>query len=329
MNATPAPLLQINDLKTWFPIKRGVFARTSGYLRAVDGVTLHIHEGETLGLVGESGCGKTTLARTVLRLEKATSGQIFFDGIDVLGRNRAEMDLMRRHMQVVFQDPFASLNPRMSIVDLITEGAVHHRIITRSDARNYATDLLDEVGLGNHALDRYPHEFSGGQRQRISIARALAMQPKLIICDEAVSALDVSVQAQVINLFMDLRDRRNLSYLFISHDLSVVRHLANRIAVMYFGQIVESGPATQVIDHPVHPYTEALISAIPSPMATNTQRILLTGDVPSLKNPPPGCRFHPRCPIALDCCTQTMPNLRITDERNAHQAACLLRGNQK
>lgn len=316
-------LLHVEQVKTWFPVKRGVFARTSGHLRAVDGVTLDVFPGETLGLVGESGCGKTTLARTILRLENATAGTITFDGHDILKSDRSVMNAMRKELQVVFQDPFTSLNPRMSIVDLVSEGAVHHRIIKRSDARDYATKLLQEVGMGSHALDRYPHEFSGGQRQRISIARALAMNPRLIICDEAVSALDVSVQAQVINLFMDLRDRYELAYLFISHDLSVVRHLSDRIAVMYFGVIVESGPTDQVMNDPQHPYTEALISAIPSPLAAPKQRIILQGDVPSLTNPPVGCRFSPRCPIAIDACRLAEPTLCVNPERPGCSVACI------
>jgi len=297
---TEQPLLEIEDLSTWFPIRRGVFARTVGHVRAVDGVSLSIDQGETLGLVGESGCGKSTLARSVLLLDKARGGSIVFDGINLLASPGDEIQALRRRFQVIFQDPFASLNPRMTVLDIVAEGLIEHGIIRRRDRADATAALLADVGLGRDALHRYPHEFSGGQRQRISIARAISLRPDLIICDEAVSALDVSIQAQVMNLLIDLREKYNLSYLFISHDLSVVRHISDRIAVMYLGRIVESGPAEAIMKHPRHPYTRALISAIPRAGEPKQDRIALPGDVPSPANPPPGCPFHPRCPHATE-----------------------------
>ena len=303
-------LLQIDNLKTWFPIRQGVFSRTTGHIRAVDGVSMCLEKGTTIGLVGESGCGKSTLARTVMRLEPATAGNIFFNGQDILSLNARSMKAVRRNLQMVFQDPFSSLNPRMNVMDIVTEGMLEHGLIRRRERREAAIRLLQDVGMGAHALHRYPHEFSGGQRQRISIARALSLQPQLIICDEAVSALDVSIQAQVINLLMDLRDRYGLSYLFISHDLGVVRHIADTLCVMYLGTMVEQGPAQNIIDHPCHPYTRALISAIPRIDGNKHTRIILHGDVPSPSNPPSGCRFHPRCPLATEMCRRQQPPLQ-------------------
>ena len=318
------PLLELDGLRTWFPIRRGIFSHTVGHVQAVDGVSLKLEKGKTLGLVGESGCGKTTLARTILRLDPAREGRILFKGDDVLQLSGEALRQLRRNLQIVFQDPFASLNPRMTVMDLVTEGMVTHGLIPAARKEEEAARLLQEVGLGKRALYRYPHEFSGGQRQRISVARAISLRPEVVICDEAVSALDVSVQAQVLNLLMDLRERHGLSYLFISHDLSVVRHIADDVAVMYLGRIVEHGPAQQVMDHPQHPYTRALVSAIPKPRSEGRQRIVLEGDVPSPANPPSGCRFHPRCPYATDRCAQDDPVLQEMEQGG--DIACLRYG---
>lgn len=317
------PLLHIEDLKTWFPIRRGVFSRTVGHVRAVDGVSLSIARGESLGLVGESGCGKTTLARTVLGLDPSYSGSVVFDGIELTGRNERELRPLRQDLQAIFQDPFASLNPRMTVSGIVTEGMLQHGVIDSSERDAAATRLLEEVGMNEDALHRYPHEFSGGQRQRISVARAISLKPKLVICDEAVSALDVSVQAQVINLLMDLRARHGLSYLFISHDLSVVRHISDRIAVMYLGRIVECGDSREVIDRPRHPYTRALVSSIPRVGVDKQKRIVLEGDVPSPSRPPSGCRFHPRCSFATERCRQEEPVLEDVSGDETRQAACI------
>jgi oligopeptide transport system ATP-binding protein len=317
------PLLQVADLRTWFPIRRGVIARTIGHVRAVDGVSLEIAPGETLGLVGESGCGKSTLARTILRLDPPTSGRIVFGGRDLLAASAAELLAARRELQVVFQDPFASLNPRMTVLDLVTEGLVEHRLIRARDRRDAAIRLLKDVGLPESVLHRYPHEFSGGQRQRIGVARAISLRPKLVICDEAVSALDVSVQAQVLNLFVDLREEHQLAYLFISHDLGVVRYVSHRVAVMYLGRIVEVGDAAGVMDHPAHPYTRALVSAIPRPGIEGPPRMTLGGDVPSAARPPSGCRFHPRCPFATAECRRDEPELAALAHDPARRVACL------
>ncbi len=303
---TRSPLLEVKDLKTWFPIKRGILARTVGYVRAVDGISLSVNQGETLGLVGESGCGKTTLGRTLLGLEKARDGRVLFRGKDLFTLNRKEFKRLRRKMQIIFQDPFSSLNPRMNVFDIITEGLVEFGMIegTRED---HAIRLMNEVGLDKDAIYRYPHEFSGGQRQRINIARAISLRPDFIVCDEPVSALDVSVQAQVINLLMDLQARYNLSYLFISHDLSVVSNIASRVAVMYLGKIVEYGQTRDIINDPIHPYTKALISAVPEPGVKKKKRIVLKDETPSPSAPPSGCKFHPRCPEAIGICRKKEP----------------------
>lgn len=317
------PLLQIRDLQTWFPIHRGVVSRTVGHVRAVDGVSLDIFPNETLGLVGESGCGKSTLARTVALLEQPRAGTMQFNG-QVLSQARPGI---RRKIQMIFQDPYSSLNPRMTVLEILTEGLVQHRLIKSSERVPAARDILADVGLDRDALYRYPHEFSGGQRQRISIGRALSMKPELLICDEAVSALDVSVQAQVINLLLSIRQKHSLSYLFISHDLGVVRHMAERVSVMYLGQIVEEGPAEKLMDAPAHPYTKALISAIPRIGAEKKKRIVLKGDVPSPAAPPAGCRFHPRCPYVQDICRKEHPELKEYDGGGSgRKAACFFAG---
>lgn len=303
--AHDAALLEVRGLQKHFPIRSGVLRRTVGHLRAVDGIDLEIRRGETLGLVGESGSGKSTTARLVVRLIEPTGGTIVFDGTDLTTVGRAELRAVRRRIQMVFQDPYASLSPRLTVAQIVGEPlSVHQRATGRERDRRVA-DLLDQVGIDRSALDRRPHEFSGGQRQRIAVARALALEPDLVVCDEPVSALDVSVQSQVVNLLADLQERLGLAYLFISHDLSVVRHVSDRIAVMYLGRIVEEGPAGAVHDHPTHPYTEALLSAIPVPDPVRQRsraRIVLQGDVPSPADPPSGCRFHPRCPYAMDVC---------------------------
>ena len=313
-------LLEIRNLKTWFPIRRGVISRTVGHVRAVDDVTLSICPGETLGLVGESGCGKSTLGRTIVGLEKAHAGEILFEGRTLHNLSRDEYRDSRCDIQIIFQDPMSAMNPRMTVAQIVTEGLAEHNLVSKGSLRDEAIRLLEEVGLGAYALDRYPHEFSGGQRQRICVARALSMKPKLIICDEAVSALDVSVQAQVVNLFMELKQKHQLSYIFISHDLSVVRHIADRLAVMYLGRIVEIGESESIMKNARHPYTRALLSAIPTPMRDHGERILLEGDVPSAANPPPGCRFSTRCPYAEDRCRTEDQSL--TGDSPDHMAAC-------
>jgi oligopeptide/dipeptide ABC transporter ATP-binding protein len=313
----------VRDLRTWFPISRGILSRVVGHVKAVDGVSLDIAAGETLGLVGESGCGKTTLARTILRLDRARSGSVTFGGRELLQAPESRIRPLRREIQVVFQDPFSSLNPRMTVINIVTEGLIQHRLLRPRERTDAAIRLLKEVGLGPDALHRYPHEFSGGQRQRISVARAISMRPRLVVCDEPVSALDVSVQAQVINLLMDLRDSHGLAYLFISHDLNVVRHISQRVAVMYLGRIVEQGDTEGVIGSPRHPYTRALLSAVPRFSAEPSRRIVLSGDVPSPSRPPPGCHFHPRCPYAVDACRLTDPPLDPPADAPGRLVACL------
>ena len=321
-----APLLDLKDLATWFPIRRGVFSRTIGHVRAVDGVDLTIAPGETVGLVGESGCGKSTLARTILLLDKAHQGSIQFNGVDMLTSRRAQIQPLRRRLQVIFQDPFASLNPRMTVLDIVAEGLLEHGVIRNREKLEVTSQLLEDVGLGRDALYRYPHEFSGGQRQRISIARAISLKPDLIICDEAVSALDVSIQAQVMNLLMELREKYGLAYLFISHDLSVVRHISDRIAVMYLGRIVELGRTADIMERPRHPYTQALISAVPTAGQPTQKRIVLKGDVPSPATPPPGCPFHPRCHHATERCAEERPTLESpTNEADGERIVACLR----
>ncbi len=328
----PAPLLEIRNLRTWYPVRQGVLARVVDYIRAVDGVDLTIYPGETLGIVGESGCGKSTLARTILRLERPRTGEILLDGRDVLCLKGAALQTYRRTVQVVFQDPLASLNPRHTILDLVTEGLLAQRLIRPAEQRATAARLLQDVGLGPEALDRYPHAFSGGQRQRICIARALALGPRLLICDEAVSALDLSVRAQVLNLLAELRNRHQLSYLFITHDIGVVQHLADRIAVMYLGKIVEIGPAVTVLNTPAHPYTRLLLASVPrigrklrtEDGKQSDCRIVGPSDRPTVRLL--SCPFAPRCPRACDRCRAASPELRpVGEDAVPHQAACFIR----
>jgi peptide/nickel transport system ATP-binding protein len=305
-----APLLEVRELTKHFPVRGGVLRRQVGEVHAVDGVSFSLRRGETLGLVGESGCGKTTVGKTLLRLIEPSSGTIWFEGRDITQLDRAEMRALRRDIQIVFQDPFESLNTRHSVGRILEEPFVIHRLGTDVERRRWVAELLERVGLSSDAVQRYPHEFSGGQRQRIGIARAIALRPKLIVCDEAVSALDVSIQSQVLNLLLDLQREMNLALIFIAHDLSVVKHVSDRVAVMYLGQIVEHASASAIYNSPRHPYTRALLSAIPVPDPVNrdarrNSRIVLEGDVPSPINPPSGCRFHPRCAYArADCATR-------------------------
>jgi oligopeptide transport system ATP-binding protein len=317
-------LLSVQSLKVWFPVKKGIFSRERRYVRAVDDVSFEIAAGETLGLVGESGCGKTTLSRAILRLIKPTAGCILFNDIDLATLNGTELRKRRREIQMIFQDPYRSLNPRMNVETIIGEALDIHRIASTNQARrSRILQLLEQVGLDGSHLSRYPHEFSGGQRQRIGIARALAVEPNLIVCDEPVSALDVSVQAQIINLLQDLQKASRIAYLFVAHDLAVVEHISDRIMVMYLGKVMEIGPAAQVCREPRHPYTKALIAAVPSIKQNSQNKTeLLQGDLPSPINPPTGCPFHPRCPIAVEICKNQMPPLRSLDTKVA--AACHL-----
>ena len=312
MNAAAAPLLKVTGLQKLFPIKKGFLKRTVGHVRAVDGVDFHIDEGETLGLVGESGCGKTTTARCVLRAIEPTQGQIQMrvaDGsvVDLGQVSPRELRTLRRQMQMIFQDPFTSLNPRMTLLDLVGEPLLVHGLANRREREEQVADLLTRVGLRPEYMRRFPHAFSGGERQRIGIARALALHPRLVVADEPVSALDVSVQAQILNLLVDLQADFRLTYLFVAHDLSVVRHISNRVAVMYVGRMVELAETTEIFDSPKHPYTAALLSAVPEPdPRVRTRRIVLQGEVANPASPPSGCYFHPRCPHAIDVCrTQT------------------------
>jgi oligopeptide transport system ATP-binding protein len=319
------PLLEVRGLAMHFPITEGiVVSRKVGDVKAVDGIDFSIARGETLGLVGESGCGKTTTGRCILRLEKPTHGQILYDGKDISRLPQKELVGLRKRMQVIFQDPYSSLNPRMKVGDIIAEPIrVHGLEANPRRRRDKVRDLLSVCGLDPKFVDRYPHEMSGGQRQRVGIARALALDPEFIVCDEAVSALDVSIQAQVVNLLEDLRERFNLTYLFIAHDLSVVRHLCQRVAVMYLGRIVEMAESDELFDHPMHPYTQALLSAVPVPdprVEAGRQFRPARGEIPSPINPPSGCVFHPRCPMAVDNCKKARPTLR--EMKPGHWVAC-------
>jgi oligopeptide/dipeptide ABC transporter ATP-binding protein len=317
------PLLQVRNLKKYFPIVKGILGRHVGDVKAVDDVSFDVHANETVGLVGESGCGKTTTGRTLLRLIEPSSGEVLFKGQDIVKLDTEGMRAVRRDLQIIFQDPFSSLNPRMTIEGIIGEALEFHKIAAGKERRDMVEELLIKVGLQPSYITRYPHEFSGGQRQRIGIARALALKPEFIVCDEAVSALDVSVQAQVINLLQDLQDEFNLSYLFIAHDLSVVRHISDRIAVMYLGQIVELGPSESLFEAPLHPYSQALLSAIPHPdPRRKKQRVILEGDVPSPINPPSGCRFHTRCPTCYAPCGKIEP--RVVEHTPGNFVRCHL-----
>jgi len=343
-------ILKVTGLKTHFPVRRGVFSRVRGYVRAVDGVDFAIRQGRTLGVVGESGSGKTTVARTILRLIPAAAGQVVFDGRDVFALRRADLRQLRRRMQIIFQDPVSSLNPRMTVGGIVGEPLAVHKIVPRRRRRSKVGELLERVGLAAGYASRYPHEFSGGQRQRIGIARALACEPDFIVCDEPVSALDVSIQAQILNLLSDLQEELGLSYLFIAHNLAVVEHFADEVAVMYLGRIVELARGEALYGRPVHPYTEALLSAVPRPMPQDRHgRQKLSGEMPSPVNPPSGCPFHPRCPLTRAAaenlpaaetatiisdgqelrvakrCTCQRPELRPLPDDESHLHACLLR----
>ena len=318
-------LLRVENLVKYYPILGGVFLKEVASVKAVDGVSFTVDKGETLGLVGESGCGKTTLGRALLRLEEPTSGSVYFNNENILDYNPQQLRSLRREMQIVFQDPFSSLNPRKTVAHIIGEPLLVHGMGNRKARNERVLDLLEVVGLRKEHMRRYPHQFSGGQRQRIGVARALALNPKLIVCDEAVSALDVSIQAQVINLLKDLQEEFDLTYLFISHDLSVVEHISDRVAVMYLGKIVESTSSEKLYQKPLHPYTQALLSAspLPDPRASRN-RIILKGDVPSPIDPPPGCRFHTRCLFAREVCRKREPEYREVDKD--HWVACFFAG---
>ena len=316
-------LLRVENLVKHFPIMRGIFQKQVGAVRAVDDVSFEVKRGETLGLVGESGCGKSTTGRTVLQLFRATSGSVYYDNVDLTKLKGEDLRKMRRKMQMIFQDPYASLNPRMTVGEIIREPLLVHNVATEADAHDRVKQLLELVRLNPSFTTRYPHEFSGGQRQRIGIARALALQPSFIVCDEPISALDVSIQAQVVNLLEELQDKFGLTYLFIAHDLSMVRHISDRVAVMYLGVVVEMATRDELFKNPLHPYTQALLSAVPIPdpvKEATRKRTILVGDVPSPANPPSGCRFRTRCPIAEPICAEKRPEFR--EVKPGHFAAC-------
>lgn len=323
---TPENILEVDDLYMHFPLTRGIIVqRKVGAVQAVDGVTFNVRKGETLGLVGESGCGKSTTGRAILQLYKPTAGAVRFNGTDLTTLDGGQMRKMRRHLQMIFQDPYASLNPRMTVGSIISEPMQIHNLVPKKQRNERVQELLETVGLNPYFANRYPHEFSGGQRQRIGVARALAANPQFIVADEPVSALDVSIQAQIINLLEDLQEQFGLTYLFIAHDLSVVRHISDRVAVMYLGKIVELADRAALYDDPLHPYTKALLSAVPIPdpvIEKKRERIILTGDVPSPINPPSGCHFHTRCPYAMDVCRVKEP--LFVDQGGGHYVACHL-----
>lgn len=319
-------ILEVSNLKKYFPISAGiVFQRQVGAVRAVDGISFHVVRGETLGLVGESGCGKSTTGRTILQLYRPTEGSVKFEGEELSIMSGNQLRQMRRKMQIIFQDPFASLNPRMTVGSIVSEPLqIHKMYASKRERQQYVEQLMERVGLNPYFINRYPHEFSGGQRQRIGIARALALQPSFIVADEPISALDVSIQAQVVNLMEELQNELGLTYLFIAHDLSMVRHICDRVAVMYLGKIVELGPVDEVYDNPQHPYTQALLSAVPVPdpiVEENRQRIIISGDLPNPANPPTGCNFNTRCPVVFDLCHQE-PDPPLIEVRPNHYVAC-------
>jgi oligopeptide transport system ATP-binding protein len=323
MNNTEQDLLRVENLKMYFPIKRGVIQRVVGHVHAVDDISFTIKKGDTLGLVGESGCGKSTTGRAILQLYRPTSGHIYFGDTDLVETHGEHLRQLRRKMQMIFQDPYASLNPRMTVEEIVGEPLIVYNLAKGTEVRERVKELLAMVGLNPAYVDRYPHEFSGGQRQRIGIARAIALKPDLIVCDEPISALDVSIQAQVINLLEDLQEQLDLTYLFIAHDLSVVRHISSRVVVMYLGIAVELAPRDELYNRPLHPYTQALLSAVPIPdpeAEAKRKRVILTGDVPSPINPPSGCRFRTRCPLAQPVCAETRPEWR--EVSSGHFVAC-------
>ena len=319
--AAQEALLEVKGLKKYYPVKKGILKKVVGHVKAVDGVNFAIHHGETFGLVGESGCGKTTIGRTILRLTGATEGQIFFNGQDLLSLDRESLRQQRQNLQIIFQDPFGSLNPRMTIGELIGEPMIKFDLAQGEESVNRVKNLMEIVGINPKHYRRYPHEFSGGQRQRIGIARALSVNPKLIVCDEPVSALDVSIQSQILNLLEDLQNQFGVAYLFIAHGMSVVRHISRRVGVMYLGKIVEIADTDNIFDNCRHPYTRALMSAIPIPdVKPRKERIILQGEVPNPINPPSGCRFHPRCMFAKEICRENEPEL--LERASGHQVAC-------
>ena len=320
----PQYILMVNDLKKYFPIKGGLMSQTTGYVKAVDGVTFHLKRGTTMGLVGESGCGKTTTGRTILRLSgEKTGGQVLFNGKEVYDMTPAEMRALRTKMQIIFQDPFASLSPRMPVGEIIGEAVREHNLVPREEYNDYIDRIMDNCGLQPFHKERYPHEFSGGQRQRICIARALALNPEFVVCDEPVSALDVSIQAQIINLLKELQEKYNLTYLFISHDLSVVEHISDTVGVMYLGSLVEYGATSDIFRNPLHPYTKALFSAIPIPDPdAKMNRVILEGSIPSPANPPTGCKFHTRCAYCTQRCKEEVPAQREVEP--GHYVVCHL-----
>ncbi len=316
-------LLEVNQLKKYFPIKDGFFQNTVGYVKAVDGITFNIKRGTTMGLVGESGCGKTTAGRAILRLSEKSGGQVLFNGKEIYDYSKAELQKIRPKMQIIFQDPYSSLSPRLPIREIIGEAVKEHNIVPKEKYYDYIDEIMEDCGLQPFHKDRYPHEFSGGQRQRICIARALALKPEFVVCDEPVSALDVSIQAQIINLLMDLQKKFNLTYLFISHDLSVVEHISDTIGVMYLGSLVEFADKEAIFDKPLHPYTQALFSAIPVPDPTaKINRIIVEGSIPSPSNPPKGCKFHTRCPQCMETCKTVVPEQKEIDP--GHYVVCHL-----